>query len=142
MKIWYIINSLAIGHNKMKASQKITWRSTSIKKLVIMLRFSYSTFNTKDSTKGKKLTWTPRIRRLNSNVRKPRGNDIDPSNLEQIEQHISSIALKILMLQTPPIITKKQITHSKQDQLCVYDLPTKEKTQVGWVVAIGWRAQK
>jgi hypothetical protein len=41
--------------------------------------------------------------------------------------HILSIALKVLMFQIPSVITKKQVTHLKQNQLCVYHLPMKEK---------------
>jgi hypothetical protein len=43
-----------------------------------------------------------------------------------IRLHISSISLKVLMIQIPFVITKK-VTHLKQNQLCAYHVPTKEK---------------
>jgi hypothetical protein len=48
---------------------------------MIVLRSSWSAFDTKDSTNGKKPIGTPRIQRLDSIVRKPKGNDVDSFNL-------------------------------------------------------------
>jgi len=41
--------------------------------------------------------------------------------------HTSLTTLKILMFQILPIIVKKQIAHPRQNQLCAYHLPMKEK---------------
>jgi hypothetical protein len=53
--------------------------------------------------------------------------------------HTSLAALKVLMLQI--LLVKKQITHMRQDQLCV-SFVNEGKTQVNWVVAVGRRARK
>jgi hypothetical protein len=60
----------------------------------------------------------------------------------ETKRYTLSTTLKVLMRQTPLVITKNQVTHPKYDQLCAYHLPKKEKTQVRWVVVIGRRAQK
>jgi hypothetical protein len=60
----------------------------------------------------------------------------------QTKQHTSSVALKVLIFQTPPIIIKKQITHLRQNQLYVYHLSTKKKTQVRWAAIVEWKTQR
>jgi len=45
-----------------------------------VLRYSWSTFDTKDSTNGKEPTGTLRIQRPNLGVRKLGGSDIDGFN--------------------------------------------------------------
>jgi hypothetical protein len=50
MEKQYVVNSLVIGHNKMKTLQKLhedLW-------LAIMLRSFWNAFDTKDPTNGKK----------------------------------------------------------------------------------------
>jgi len=56
--------------------------------------------------------------------------------------HISFATLKILMLKIHATIVKNQKPHLMQDLSSTYHSRTKGKTQIGWDVFMGWRAQK
>jgi hypothetical protein len=49
----------------------------NIGRLTTVLRPSWSAYDMRDSTNVKEPTGTPRIRKLNLGVKKPRGSDID-----------------------------------------------------------------
>jgi hypothetical protein len=56
--------------------------------------------------------------------------------------HISSIALKVLMLWTPFVISKHIGTTSEAWLTMCISFANEGQTQVGWVVIVGWRMQK
>jgi len=69
-------------------------------------------------------------------VKKPKGNDIKWSNpYGDQATHFTSYT-KTPNVKIPTTIVKKQKPHLMQDLLYAYCLPTKGKTQVGWVVII------
>jgi len=78
-----------------------------------VLKSFWNIYDMKDSTNGKEPTRALGIQRLDLGVKKPRESDIDWFNPYGNWVVILLAALKVLMLQTPLVIAKKQITHSR-----------------------------
>jgi hypothetical protein len=76
MEILYVVNSLVVRHNKVKASQKLFEECKHMKandrSEVLLLAY-----DTKDSINGKKPIGAPRIQRLDSAIKKVGGSVID-----------------------------------------------------------------
>jgi hypothetical protein len=92
-----------------------------------MLKSSWNTSDTKDLTNGKEPTSTFKIWRPDSCVRTTKGSDIEWSNPygDQTTHFVNCT-------ESPNVPNfsyncKKNVTHLRQDQLCAYHLPTKEK---------------
>jgi hypothetical protein len=69
----------------------------------------------------------PKIQKLESKVKNPRGSDIEWSNLVEAQLHTSLATLKTLMLKISTIIIKKKKPHSMGKLLHVYHPPIKGK---------------
>jgi hypothetical protein len=103
------------------------------------MRSSWNAFNTKDFTNGKEPTKTLRIQRLDSSVRKPRGNDIYSSNPygNQATHFISCIENP--NAPNSSCNCKKIGNTSKVGLIMCISFANKGETQVGWVVTIRQR---
>ncbi len=98
-------------------------------------------FDIKDSTNGKEHTKAHRIQRLDLGVRKHEGSDIDQSNPYGGWVVILLATLKVLMLQTPPIIAKKKNTFERGPTMYI-SFANEGKTQVKWAIVVGWKVQR
>jgi hypothetical protein len=93
----------------------------------------------KDSTNGKKPIRAPKIRKLDLGVRKPGGSDIDWSNPCRNQATHFVDCIKSPNAPNSFYNRKKTCnTFEVGSTMCV-SFANKEKTQVGWTVAVGRR---
>ncbi len=119
----------------------MTWRSTTIRRLAIVLRSLWNASDTKDSTNGKKLIGTPRIWKPNSSVRKFGRHDINWSNPYGDHAKHFVGCTKSLNAINSSCNHKKGTTSKAWPTMCISST-NEGKTQVGWSITIGWGTQK
>jgi hypothetical protein len=121
---------------------KIAWGFANIGRLAIMLRSSWKTSNTKDSTNGKEPIGAPRIWKPDSSVKKPKGNDIYWFNPygDQATHFIGYIENP--NASNSSYNCKKIGNTSKAGPTMCISSTNNEKTQVGWVVEVGQKARR
>jgi hypothetical protein len=108
----------------------------SIRRLAIMLRSSWNTSGTKDSTNGKKFIGALGIRRPNLGVRKLGGSDIDwfnPCGDQAI--HFIGCIESLNAPNSSNNCKKTSNTFEAGPIMCV-SFANERKTQVGWVVVV------